>query len=50
MPTPPIDRDKLRVFIRQLDGEDLLVLLDRAIRYAPQDQAAKAHQGLRPPR
>lgn len=31
MPTPPIDRDKLRVFVRQLDEEDRLSLLDRAI-------------------
>ncbi len=30
-----IDRDKLRVYVRQLDGGDLLVLLDRAIDLLP---------------
>lgn len=35
MPTPQIDRDKLRSFVRKLDGADLLVLLDRAIDLLP---------------
>jgi hypothetical protein len=41
MATPPIDRDKLRVFVRQLDGEDLLVLLDRAIDLLPKTKLPK---------
>lgn len=41
MPTPPIDRDKLRVFVRQLEDVDLLVLLDRAIDLLPASKLAK---------
>ncbi len=35
MPRPSIDRERLRVFVRGLDGADLLVLLDRAIDLLP---------------
>ena len=41
MPAPPIDRDKLRVFVRQLEGADLLVLLDRAIDLLPASKLGK---------
>jgi len=35
MSTAPIDRDKIRVLVRRLDGAALLVLLDRAIDLLP---------------
>lgn len=41
MPTPPIDRDKLRVFVRKLDGKDLLILVDRAIDLLPKSKLPK---------
>ena len=41
MPSPPIDRDKLRVYVRKLDDEDLLVLLDRAINLLPASKLPK---------
>ena len=41
MPTPPIDRDKVRAVVRKLDGADLLVLLDRAIDLLPASKLPK---------
>lgn len=41
MPSSPIDRDKLRVFVRKLHGDDLLVLLDRAIDLLPASKLPK---------
>jgi hypothetical protein len=35
MPTHPIDREKVRAVVRNLDGAELLVLLDRAIDLLP---------------
>jgi hypothetical protein len=35
MPTPPIDKERVRAVVRKLDGADLLVLLDRAIDLLP---------------
>ena len=35
MPTPPFDKEKARTAVRNLDGADLLVLLDRAIDLLP---------------
>jgi hypothetical protein len=35
MPTVPIDKERVRAAVRQLDGADLLVLLDRAIDLLP---------------
>jgi len=49
MATPPIDRDKLRVFVRQLDDEDLLVLLDRAIDLLPKTKLPKLIKGYARP-
>ncbi len=41
MPTPPIDREKLRTYVRKLDGEDHLILLDRAIDLLPKSKLPK---------
>ena len=49
MATPPIDRDKLRVFVRQLDNADLLVLLDRAIDLLPKTKLPKLIKGYARP-
>jgi len=49
MPSAPIDRDKLRVLIRRLDGDDLLVLLDRAIDLLPKTKLPRLIQGYARP-
>lgn len=49
MPTPPIDRDKLRVFIRKLDSQDQLDLLDRAIDLLPKSKLPKLIKGYARP-
>lgn len=41
MPKHPIDREKVRAVVRQLDGADLLVLLDRAIDLLPLSKLPK---------
>ena len=45
MPKPQINRDKLRVHVRQLPGEDLLVMLDRAIDLLPMTKLARLIEG-----
>lgn len=45
MAATPIDRDKLRAFVRKQDGEALLVFLDRAIDLLPKTKLAKLVEG-----
>lgn len=45
MATSPIDRDKLHVFVRQLDADDLLDLVDRAIDLLPKTKLPKFIKG-----
>lgn len=45
MPASPIDRDKLCVLIRQLDGDDVLDLLERAIELLPKTKLPALIEG-----
>jgi len=50
MPASPIDRDKLRVFVRRLESDELLELVDRAIKLLPKTKLPKFIKGYaRPP-
>ncbi|MFH1464662.1 MAG: hypothetical protein ABIO70_09770 [Pseudomonadota bacterium] len=49
MPTPPIDRDKLRVFVRKLGSDEQFDLLDRAIDLLPASKLASFVQGYARP-
>ncbi len=49
MATSPIDRDKLHVFVRQLDEEDLLDLVDHAIDLLPKTKLPTFIKGYAKP-
>ncbi len=49
MAASPIDRDKLHVFVRQLDADDLLDLVDRAIDLLPKTRLPKFIMGYTKP-